>query len=434
MLMSYPQHVCHLCVRNYWADHALLSIGSPSGKSSRFRSTFPKRSWHSLAVYAARMSFPQCHLEQFHGSVISPLWMWNAAMLRWTVSPFRKASFDSNSFTVYPTCILLISCARKPSRAPSKTLTIVPVRGFFSRMALLSRKSAWRLITSLSVWQGILWREVLWGYEGCEATRGLHYFGLQAIRHTRRPSTLPKTRSLNVGYLEQEFELFWPSFSREMLATMSLRSWTCPRCAYHLYGCEGADTVWTRWWRRSVCWGMEPEEKWQQRPGIPPYTGSREEAPSSGALKTKLPSALSSMAWKYSGTQAGVLERGNNCNIKTRCHRLTPGLSPEESLGSMSVAHGSPARKGEQRFPWERTCPKYAVGDKRVQGGCRKVRTGSTTSRAQSSASTSLMSKPRFQLSPKRASTKWTEASHRTGAGECRNDERIVQTNLFHGM
>jgi hypothetical protein len=37
---------------------------------------------------------------------------------------------------------------------------------------------------------------------------------------------------------------------------------------------------------------VESEEHEKQRPGIPKYTGSREEAPSSGALKTKSPSEL----------------------------------------------------------------------------------------------------------------------------------------------
>src|SRR5439155_23862350 len=35
-----------------------------------------------------------------HRQGVSPLWMWNSATLRWTVSPLRKASFDSNSFTI----------------------------------------------------------------------------------------------------------------------------------------------------------------------------------------------------------------------------------------------------------------------------------------------------------------------------------------------
>src|SRR5215470_6241385 len=68
------------------------------------------------------------------------LWMWNSATLRYMVSPLRKASFDSNSFTVYPNRVLLMSCAWTPSRAPSKTPTIVPMKGFVSRMALLSQQ------------------------------------------------------------------------------------------------------------------------------------------------------------------------------------------------------------------------------------------------------------------------------------------------------
>src|SRR5215813_5905783 len=68
------------------------------------------------------------------------LWMRNSATLRYRVSPLRKAFFDSNSFTVYPNRVLRMSWACTPSRAPSKTPTIVPMMGFVSRMALLSQQ------------------------------------------------------------------------------------------------------------------------------------------------------------------------------------------------------------------------------------------------------------------------------------------------------
>src|SRR5262245_39698500 len=61
-----------------------------------------------------------------HRQWVSSLWMRNSATLRWTVSPLRKASLDSSSFTVYPHRVLLMRWARKPSNAPSKTPTIMP--------------------------------------------------------------------------------------------------------------------------------------------------------------------------------------------------------------------------------------------------------------------------------------------------------------------
>ena len=35
-----------------------------------------------------------------HRQGVSPLWMWNSARLRWTLSPLRNVSFDSSNFTV----------------------------------------------------------------------------------------------------------------------------------------------------------------------------------------------------------------------------------------------------------------------------------------------------------------------------------------------
>src|SRR5919109_3741745 len=61
-----------------------------------------------------------------HRQWVSPVLMVNSATLRWTLSPLRKASFDSKSLTVYPNRVLPISCAWIPSQAPSKTPTIVP--------------------------------------------------------------------------------------------------------------------------------------------------------------------------------------------------------------------------------------------------------------------------------------------------------------------
>ena len=90
-----------------------------------------------------------------HRQGVSPLWMWNSARLRWTLSPLRNVSFDSKSCTVEPILVLRMSWACTPSRAPSKTPTIVPIMGFFLRMSLLDLSDAPRVCTSpfLSVWQ-----------------------------------------------------------------------------------------------------------------------------------------------------------------------------------------------------------------------------------------------------------------------------------------
>jgi hypothetical protein len=121
------------------------SVGTPRRPWAAHRCQRP-----TIPVSALPVNRNSTHANSSHGSTTTP------ARRGVQHTPPKAHERKTVAQRLSPTCILLISCARKPSRAPSKTLTIVPVRGFFSRMALLSRKSAWRLITSLSVWQGIL--------------------------------------------------------------------------------------------------------------------------------------------------------------------------------------------------------------------------------------------------------------------------------------
>jgi hypothetical protein len=109
---------------------------------------------------------------------------------------------------------------------------------------------------------------------------------------------------------------------------------------------------------------VESEEYDKQRPGIPRYAGSCEEAPSSGALKTKSSSELPHNGLKsIAYTRFNARER-KGLHLKDPMQSHTPGPYPEES-GKVCLSLRKPCYIGESQQSFR--------GRKDTRKVCRRV-------------------------------------------------------------